>query len=124
MDHSHSCLYCIILSFPCSRVITCWPREKADHLAVLCVMFPSVLFTFPDTADSDIFARVLFSRNFAFWRGFYFRVKIKSSRNDEIILSFTDTGKPCLCRDFLTSQVCLLTLFAKIRFSRKILNLQ
>ena len=49
-------------------------------------------------------------------------VKIKSSRNGEIILSFTDTGKSCLCRDCLTSQICLLTLFAKIRFSRKFRN--
>ena len=28
-------------------------------------------------------------------------VKIKSSRNGEIILSFTDTGKSCLCHDIL-----------------------
>ena len=39
-------------------------------------------------------------------------------------LSFTDIGKSCSSRDFLTSQICLLTLFAKIKFSRKFLNLQ
>ena len=41
-------------------------------------------------------------------------MKIKSSRNGKIILSFTDIGKSCPSRKFLTSQLCLLTLFAKI----------
>ena len=45
-------------------------------------------------------------------------VKIKPSRNGEITLSFTDIGISCLSREFLTSQICLLTLFAKIKFSR------
>ena len=31
------------------------------------------------------------------------------------ILSFTDIGKSCPSRDFLTSQICILTLFAKIK---------
>ena len=64
--------------------------------------------------------------------------KIKSSRNCEITLSldyvtsldieyksaakesdlsFTKVGKSCLCREFLTSQMFLLTLFEKIKFS-------
>ena len=51
-------------------------------------------------------------------------VKIKSSRNGEIILPFTDICKSCHSRDFFTSQICLLTLFAKIKFSRKFLILQ
>ena len=51
-------------------------------------------------------------------------MKIKSSRNREITLSFTDICKSCLSREFLTSQTCLLTLFAKIKFSQKFLNLQ
>ena len=46
-------------------------------------------------------------------------VKIKSSRNGEITLSFTDKNKSCPSREFLTSQICLLTLFTKIKFSRK-----
>ena len=41
------------------------------------------------TVNSDIFARVLFSRNFAYISF----VKIKSSQNREIILSFTFIGK-------------------------------
>ena len=50
-------------------------------------------------------------------------VKIKSrSRNGEIPLSFTDAGKSCPSREFLTRQICLLTLFAKIKFSRKFPN--
>ena len=50
-------------------------------------------------------------------------VKIKSSQNAEIILSFTD-GNSCPRRDFKTSQICLLTPFAKINFSRKFPDLQ
>ena len=33
-------------------------------------------------------------------------------------------GKSCLSRDFLTSLICLLMLFAKIKFSRKCPNTQ
>ena len=51
-------------------------------------------------------------------------VKIKPSQNGEIILSFTDMGNPCRSRELLTSQICLLTLFAKIKFSQKFPNLQ
>ena len=50
--------------------------------------------------------------------------KIKASRNGESSLSFTDEGKSCQTRKFLTSLICLLTLFAKIKFSRKFPNLQ
>ena len=41
-------------------------------------------------------------------------VRIESSRNGEITLSFTDIGKSCPSSNVLTSQICLLTLFAKI----------
>ena len=71
------------------------------------------------TVNSEIFARVLFSRNFM--RSF---VKIKSSRNWEITLSITDIGKSCSGREFLAQQECLLTLFVKIKFSRKFRDLQ
>ena len=37
----HVCLYYTVLSVPCSLVITYW--ERADLLALLCVMFPRVL---------------------------------------------------------------------------------
>ena len=40
-------------------------------------------------------------------------VKIKSLRNGEITLSFTDIGKSCPSSEFLPSQVCLLALFRK-----------
>ena len=42
--------------------------------------------------------------------------KIKPSRNSEITLSFTDKGKQCFSCVFFTSQICLLTLFAKMKF--------
>ena len=51
-------------------------------------------------------------------------VKIKSLRNVEITLSFTDAGKSCPSGEFLVSQIYLLTLFAKIKFSRKFPDLQ
>ena len=59
-----------------------------------------------------------------FSRGFYFPktshigsfMKIKSSRNGEITLSFTDVGKSCPSHDVLLPQICLLMLFAKIKF--------
>ena len=51
-------------------------------------------------------------------------MEIKSSQNVEITLSFTDIGKSCPSCDFLMSQMCLLTLLAKLKFWRKNPNLQ
>ena len=50
-------------------------------------------------------------------------VKIEPSRIGDITFSF-DIGKSCHVRDIFTSQMCLLTLFAKMKFSRKFPNLQ
>ena len=66
---------------------------------------------------------------FGTFRGFFYLrlrsfVKIKPSRNDKSTLSFTDVGKSCPSRVFLTLQICLLTLSSKIKFSRKFPNLQ
>ena len=60
-----------------------------------------------------------------FSRGFYFRessrmrsfVKIKPSRNGQITLMFTDAHRPS--RNFLAWKIYLLTLFAKMKCSRK-----
>ena len=41
-------------------------------------------------------------------------VKIKLSRYSQITLSFTDIGKSNLGFKFFMSEICLLTLFAKI----------
>ena len=62
---------------------------------------------FPNV-NSQIFARVLFSQNFAYHMQSL--VKIKSSWNAEITLLFTDICKSCPSREFLASQTCLLTL--------------
>ena len=43
--------------------------------------------------------------------------KIKSSRNDKFTLSFVGKAQSCSSRGFLTSQICHLKLFAKIKFS-------
>ena len=72
------------------------------------------------TVNLEIFGRVLFLRNFAY-ASF---VKVKPSQNGEITLSFIDIGKSCPRVDFLTSQICLLVLFGKIKFLRKFPNLQ
>ena len=73
-----------------------------------------------DTVNSEIFARVYF-RETSHMRSF---VKIKSSQNSEITLLFTDIEKSCPSRELLATQICLLTLFAKIKLSRKFPNLQ
>ena len=70
------------------------------------------------TVNSKIFARVLFSRNFAKFR------ENKISRNGEITLSFNDIGKSCPNSEFLTPQIYLLTLFAKINSRENIRILQ
>ena len=62
-----------------------------------------------NTVNLEIFARV-YLRSFE---------KFKSSRNYKITVSFFDIAKSCTSREFLTSLICLLKLFAKIKFSRK-----
>ena len=66
------------------------------------------------TVNSEIFASVLFSRNFAYAK-FRENKALLKWRNH----SFTGVGKSCPSREFLTWQICLLMLFAKIKFSRK-----
>ena len=65
-------------------------------LKVLSVMGQLMkVWYFPHTVNSEFFARVLFSRNFASF------VKIKSSPKGEITLSFTYESKSCHSREFL-----------------------
>ena len=73
-----------------------------------------------DTVNLEIFARVLFSRNFAYAK---FR-ETKSLQKGEITLLTTDIGESYPSCEIFWSKVCLLTLFAKLKFSRKILDLQ
>ena len=51
-------------------------------------------------------------------------VKIKPLQNGKITLSFTDVGKSCPSRKFSMWQICLLRLFAKIKFSQSFPILQ
>ena len=71
------------------------------------------------TVNSEFFARVYF-REPSHMRKF---VKIKSLLNGEITLLFTDIASLCHSREFLMPQICLLTLFAKIKFLRKFADL-
>ena len=73
------------------------------------------------TVNSEIFARVIFSRNFAYAK---FRENIIVAKWRNHSMSFTDIGKSCLSRELLTSQICLLKLFAKIKFYQKFPHLQ
>ena len=57
----------------------------------------TIVFAYHATVNSEIFTRVLFLRNFAYAK---FR-EIKSSRNAEIILLFTDICKSCSSHKFL-----------------------
>ena len=50
--------------------------------------------------------------------------KIKSSQIGKIILLFTGIVKSHPYRKFSKSQICVLTLVVKIKFSQKIQNLQ
>ena len=43
-------------------------------------------------------------------------MKLILSRNCKIILSLTDIHVSCTSREFLTSQICLLMLFTKIKY--------
>ena len=56
------------------------------------------------TVNSDILAKVLFSQSF---------VKVKSSRNREITLSFTDEGKSCQSLKYLRLKYVLLSYSPK-----------
>ena len=67
------------------------------------------------TVNSEI-SRVFYFRETLQMRSF---VKIKSSRNGETTLSFVNRAKACPSGAFSTSQICLLTLFTKKKFSRK-----
>ena len=69
------------------------------------------------TVNLGIFTRVLLSWIFAYAKFHEVKTLAKS-------LSFTDIGISCPSREFLMSQICLLMLLAKIRFSRKFRNLQ
>ena len=51
-------------------------------------------------------------------------MEIKTLRDGEISWSLTNVGKSCPCCEFLSYQICLLTLFANIKFLGKVLNLQ
>ena len=43
--------------------------------------------------------------------------KINPSRNGNITLSLSDVGKSCPSSEFFNWEICLLTLFAKIKLS-------
>ena len=74
-----------------------------NHVKEAAIVLIATSFT--AHVNSEVFTRNLFSRNFA--KQMQSFVKIKSSRNPQITLSFTDMGKSCPYRKFLTPQICL-----------------
>ena len=71
-----------------------------------------------NTVNPEIFARVLFSRTFAYAHKFRENKIVAKSHNHSVV-SYINIGKSCPSREFLASRICLLALFAKIEFSRK-----
>ena len=57
-----------------------------------------------DNVNSEIIARFLIFAKRSF-------VKIKSSRNGEITLPFTDVGKSCSSRELLASHTCTFVVY-------------
>ena len=98
-------LQCVIMVFPghTHLLFAVCPRAKHFHLVA---RYCKLEFYFRETSHM----RSL--------------VKIKSSQNGEITPSFTDRVMSCPSCEFLASKVCYLTLFAKIKFSRKFSDLQ
>ena len=103
----------------CLRVCAC-SHEPSMWYMYNVIMTCTKISPTNVTVNSKIIARAYF-RETTHVRSF---VKMKSSRNREVTLSITDIGKPCPSREILTSLVCLLTLFAKIKFSRKFPDLR
>ena len=68
------------------------------------------------TVNSEIFTRVLFSRNFAYVK-FHENIILTNWR---ITLPFTDIGKLWPCREFLTSQICVLNAIPENKVHAKI----
>ena len=65
------------------------------------------------------FREGLFSRNFADVKFRENKILTKLAKS----LPLTDVGKSLSSQEFLTSQICLLTLFTKMTFSGKFLNI-
>ena len=65
---------------------------------------------FGNFCEGFIFAKLRIMRSF---------VKMKSSQIGEITRPFTDISKSSPYREFLASQICFLTPFAKVKCSRK-----
>ena len=63
------------------------------------------------TVNSEFFARVLFSRNFAYAKFREYKILAKSLCR---LLIWVNHALYIYSHEFLTSQICLLTLFAKI----------
>ena len=82
-------------------------------VAISFLSLKTIYRKFGNFREGFIFAKKM--RNFK---------KINPSRNGEITLLFTDVGKSGHSFEFLTSQIPLLTLFAKIKFSQKFPDLQ
>ena len=83
--------------------------QDADGERIYCLVdmeadAPAVSYdSLVSTVILEIFARTLFSRNFAYAKF----CENKPSQNCKITLSFIDIGKPCRSREFFTSLICL-----------------
>ena len=103
-------------------ISTVQDKKRALGSAPLLFSTNFRIFTihYSDTVNSEIFARDLFSWNFAYAKF----PENKILRNAENTLSFTDIGKSGPSHEFLASQMCRFNLFSKIKFSRMFPDLQ
>ena len=120
-DHTHYFCDKLLCVHSSLAIILLWKTAscfKFNGIIAFLSVFVFVLMSLShSTVNSKIFERVLFLWNFAYR-------EIILLPYAEITLLFTDICKSCPSCAFLTSQKCLLTLFAKIKFRRKISNLQ
>ena len=102
----HDCLYYIVLSVQCSLVVNCW--ERADLLALLCVMFPCDFVTFPYgvlgqvwfliVSISDICLLPYFYKNMRQCLATYVNKRHFSIISSIIVFTFLEDRKTFACR--------------------------
>ena len=80
--------------------------NKNRNLVYWPVCWFSHALVYLSTVNSEVFTRVLLKRSFT-----YTNKMVKSF----CCLVFTDKHQSCPSREFITLQLCLLTLFVKIK---------
>ena len=99
-------------------------KKASDNLMQWNCRFYSNSVSFCRVCTNAVHLWIHFYCKFGYFREGFIFVKIKSSRNGKITLSFIYLGKPWPSREILMSQLCLLTVFTKVKVSRKFPDLR